>query len=128
MAQRLVRKLDDDLKQAYEPSEAEWAKIHEVLTTLPEGAPWPNLEGLKLFKPGTSDENPYGFKGQIAIREQFTMTESLRHLLETPNANLSGQSIEEAARAGGMKTMLQDAVLKVIAGQTTFDEIFRVVS
>lgn len=127
MAQRLIRKLDDDLKQPYAPSEAEWQTITTILDTLPPGTPRPNLEGLQLYKPGSSNENPYGYKGQLAIREQFTMTDQLRALLEKPETALSTQSIEAAAARSGMHTMLQDGLLKVISGQTTLEEIFRVV-
>lgn len=127
MAQRLIRKLDDSLKQPYEPSLAELEMAQRVLDTLPATTPRPNLEGLQLYKPGSSPDNPYGYKGQIAIREQFTMTDQLRTLLEKPESVLSAQSIEAAAAASGMHTMLQDGVLKVLAGETTFEEIFRVV-
>ena len=127
MAQRLIRRLDDSIKQPYAPSDAEWLMINTVLATLPADTPRPNLEGLQLYKPGSSPENPYGFKGQMAIREQFTMTDQLRALLEKPESALSAQTIEAAAAASGMHTMLQDGVLKVLAGETTFDEIFRVV-
>ncbi len=127
MAQRLVRKLDDTLKQPYDPSEAEWQIINGVLATLPPDTERPNLEGLKLYKPGSSVDNPYGFSGQIAIREQFTMSGPIRSLLEKGGVSLTAQTIEEAAIASGMRTMLQDAMLKVIAGETTLDEIYRVV-
>jgi type II secretory ATPase GspE/PulE/Tfp pilus assembly ATPase PilB-like protein len=127
MAQRLVRKLDDSLKQPVDPTEAEWNKIVEVINSLPEGVPRPVLDGLKLYKPGSSPENPFGFKGQIAIREQFVMTHELRQLLERPSTILSSQDIEAAAIKSGMRTMLQDAMLKVVAGETTLEEIFRVV-
>lgn len=127
MAQRLVRRLDDDLKQPVDPTEAEWNKIVEVINSLPEGVERPNLDGLKLYKPGSSPENPYGFKGQIAIREQFVMSNELRQILERPTHILSSHDIEAAAVHSGMRTMLQDAMLKVVAGETTLDEIFRVV-
>jgi type II secretory ATPase GspE/PulE/Tfp pilus assembly ATPase PilB-like protein len=87
----------------------------------------PSTEGLQLYRAGQSEENPYGYKGQIAIREQFTMTNQLRALLENPEAVLTAQAIEEAAVASGMRTMAQDAMLKVIAGETTLEEILRVV-
>jgi len=127
MAQRLVRRLDDASKQAYSPSEAEWTKINEVLATLPHGTPPPHIEGLQLFKPGSSEANPYGYQGQIAIREQFTMSEPLRLLLESSKTNPSVQTLEAAAIQSGMLTMIQDGMLKVIAGETTLDELYRVV-
>ncbi|MFA5003911.1 MAG: GspE/PulE family protein [Candidatus Saccharimonadales bacterium] len=127
MSQRLVRRLDDSLKQAYQPSEAELQKIKEVVDGLPEGVERPNLEGLQLYKPGSSEENPYGFNGQTAIREQFRMTGEIRRLLEQTTTILSAQDIEAAAAQSGMLTMLQDGILKVCAGETTLDEVYRVV-
>lgn len=127
MAQRLIRRLDDQLKQPYAPSDSELQKIKEVLHGLPEGIEPPNLDKLQLYKPGSSDANPYGFSGQLAIREQFTMSDALRQLLENPTANISAQTIEAAAAKSGMLTMLQDGMLKVVAGETTLDELYRVV-
>jgi type II secretory ATPase GspE/PulE/Tfp pilus assembly ATPase PilB-like protein len=127
MAQRLVRLLDASIKQAYTPSESEWQTINDVVNSLPEGMERPNLEGLQIYKAGTSPENPYGYKGQVAIREQMTMTEGLRHVLEDSNIKSTSQTIEQAAKDYGMLTMRQDAVLKVIAGLTSFDEVFRVI-
>ena len=127
MAQRLIRRLDDNLKQPYTPSEIELQKIRQVVESLPEGIDRPNIDGLQLYKPGSSDDNPYGYTGQLAIREQFTMSEPLRQLLENPDVKITSQAIEEAARHSGMRTMLQDGMLKVIAGETTLDELYRVV-
>lgn len=127
MAQRLVRKLDDNLKQPYQPSESELNSIKKILNTLPPNFPKPNLEGLKLYKPGKSNDNPYGFTGQIAIREQFTMSSNLRALLENPRSIVSSQSIEQAAISSGMLTMQQYAMLRVVNGETTLDEVFRVI-
>lgn len=127
MAQRLIRKLDDATKQPYAPSEAEWHKITQVIDTLPEGIARPNLEGLQLYKPGSSAENPYGYQGQLAIREQFTMSPDIRALLEDPSKIVSTDAIEQAAGHSGMCTMLQDGMLKVIAGETTLEELYRVV-
>jgi type II secretory ATPase GspE/PulE/Tfp pilus assembly ATPase PilB-like protein len=127
MAQRLVRQLDDTLKKPYQPTEAEVAKIREIIETLPESVERPDLNNLQLFQPGTSPENPYGFKGQIAIRELFMMTGEIRKFLETTHTVISAQDIEEAAIKSGMRTMLQDGILEVCAGHTTLEEVFRVV-
>lgn len=127
MAQRLIRRLDDKTKQAYTPSEAEMQQIRSVIEMLPDGIERPNLEGLQLYKPGSSTENPYGFSGQLAIREQFRMTGEIRRLLEQHTHVLSAQEIEAAASKSGMRTMLQDGILKVCAGETTLEEVFRVV-
>jgi type II secretory ATPase GspE/PulE/Tfp pilus assembly ATPase PilB-like protein len=129
MAQRLIRKLDENTKQAYQPTPAELAVIQQIINTLPTNIQKPNLEGIQLYKPGKSEENPFGYTGQVAIREQFRITEELRLVLERPTSSgtISTNEIEAAASRSGMRTMLQDGILKVVAGETTLEEVFRVV-
>jgi type II secretory ATPase GspE/PulE/Tfp pilus assembly ATPase PilB-like protein len=127
MAQRLIRCLDDATKQPYQPDSQELQFIQTIVNTLPPGTERPNLDGLTLYKPGSSADNPYGFKGQIAVREQFRMTGDIRSLLERHDHVLSADEIEAAAVQSGMRTMLQDAIFHVIAGRTTLDEIARVI-
>lgn len=126
MAQRLVRRLDDATKQAYDPSQAELMAIQNVVNSLPPGVNRPNLEGLKLYKPGHSDDNPYGYSGQLSIREQLQMSDNVIKVLTTPGRVVSSKDIEASAVEDGMNTMTHDAILKVIAGQTTLEEVFRV--
>lgn len=127
MAQRLIRRLDDSTKQARDPSEAEWKQVNDVINGLPKAIPKPDLNALKLYEPGKSEANPYGYQGQLAIREQFMMSEPIRHILESPQITATTQNLEEAAAQSGMRTMQQDGMLKVVAGETTLEELYRVV-
>lgn len=127
MAQRLVRRLDPNTKQQYKPDQIDLDAIQAVVNTLPESTNKPDLTNLTLYKATPSSDNPYGFKGQIALREQFLMTDGIRKLLESHNSTLSTQTIEETAVKDGMLTMLQNGILQVIAGETTIEEVFRVV-
>jgi len=127
MAQRLVRRLDENTKVAYKPDEATMRELQAVVDGLPSTVKKPDLKDLKLYKPGSSKDNPYGYRGQIAIREQFMMSGPIRRLLEQTDGILSAQDIEEAAVKSGMRTMHQDGVLKAIAGETTLEEVYRVV-
>jgi len=127
MAQRLVRKLDDSLKQPYKPDEKIIARLKEIVNTLPEGIERPDVDNVQLYKPGSSDQNPYGFSGQLALREQFMMTGEVDNLLRTGGTKVSVEEIEATAIKSGMTTMLQNGILKAIAGHTTIDEVFRVV-
>lgn len=126
MAQRLVRRLDDTTKIAYKPDAAILAKLQSIVDSLPANAPKPDLSTIQLYKPGVSAANPFGYKGQIALREQLIMTESLRTMMQRPPAHLSTQMLEEAAVADGMYTMMHNALFKMIDGQTTVEEVFRV--
>jgi type II secretory ATPase GspE/PulE/Tfp pilus assembly ATPase PilB-like protein len=126
MAQRLVRRLDDTTKQAYQPDEALKQKLQAIIDTFPEQVPKPSLTNVTLYKVGTSTDNPFGFKGQIALREQLVMNEPLRQLLIQPASRITSQQLEAAAIKGGMLTMLHNAVLRLLEGQTTAEEVFRV--
>jgi type II secretory ATPase GspE/PulE/Tfp pilus assembly ATPase PilB-like protein len=126
MAQRLVRSLDNKTKQGYPADDAHKRKIQQIIDTLPPGVERPDISNLQLFNPVASAENPYGFSGQIALREQFVMKGKVAEVM-TNGTGLTAQQIEEAAVESGMKTMLQDGILKVVAGETTLEEIFRVV-
>jgi type II secretory ATPase GspE/PulE/Tfp pilus assembly ATPase PilB-like protein len=126
MAQRLVRRLEDSTKQPYTPDGQTLALLQQLIDTLPENLERPSLDGLQLYKPGSSKENPYGYSGQLAIREQFMMTGELAQVLTQSNGQLTTEVVENAAIKSGMRTMRQDGILKAIAGETTLEEIFRV--
>lgn len=126
MAQRLVRKLDDSSKQPYVPDNETLHHIHAVLDSLPASIKKPDLSNLQLYKPNATAENPYGFRGQIALREQVLMSGEILALLERGGAP-SIHDIEAAAIKSGMRTMLQDGILKVCTGETTLEEVYRVI-
>jgi type IV pilus assembly protein PilB len=127
MAQRLVRVLDDQTKQAYTPDEGMKKQLQLIVDTLPANVPKPDLNNITLFKPGSSVENPFGYVGQTPIREQMLMTPGVQEVLRLPPNQVTTDMIEQKAREDGMITMLQDGILKVLDGKTTLEEVFRVV-
>lgn len=127
MAQRLVRRLDDTTKQPYQPDEATVRYLQQVIDTLPADIQKPDLSSLTLYQPGKSPDNPFGYKGQIALREQLQMTASVRDVLKLEAHQVTTEVIQQKAMQDGMLTMLQDGVLKAINGETTLEEVYRVV-
>lgn len=127
MAQRLVRRLDDDTKIGYQPNEAEQALIKRVVDSLPSSVQRPSLDNLTLYKPGSSPDNPYGYRGQLPLREQFKTTGRVKGLLEGQASNVTTGQLEAAAVTDGMQTMLHDGILKVLRGETSIEEIYRVI-
>jgi type IV pilus assembly protein PilB len=127
MAQRLVRLLDDKTKQPYQPDEALRARLQAVISSLPQGVERPDLSKVTLYKPGTSPENPFGYTGQVPIREQLQLTPGIQQLLKLPPNQLTTDMLEQKAIEDGMLTMLQDGVLKACAGLTSLEEVYRVV-
>jgi type IV pilus assembly protein PilB len=127
MAQRLIRRLDDDTKVAYQPNEALKAQLKAVIDGLPPHIQKPDMTGITLYKPGSSADNPFGYSGQLAIREQLQMTAGVQQLLRLPPNQITTEMLQAKAVAEGMRTMLQDGVLKAMAGLTTIEEVYRVV-
>lgn len=125
-AQRLVRRLDDSTKQAYIPDESTKEWIQSILETLPPNCQRPNIDNLQLFHPGSSIDNPFGYTGQFAVRELLVMSPALQQELRKPVHEISTDNLEKVAVQDGMLTMKHDAILRVIAGDTSLEEILRV--
>jgi type II secretory ATPase GspE/PulE/Tfp pilus assembly ATPase PilB-like protein len=95
MAQRLVRLLDDKTRQPYQPDEALRARLQEVINSLPQGVERPDLSKVTLYKPGVSPENPFGYTGQVPIREQLQMTPGIQQLLKLPPNQVTTEMLEQ---------------------------------
>ena len=127
VGQRLVRRLDDDTKVAYTPDDATKKYLRVQLEGLPESMPMPDIDNLTLYHPGKSDAAPFGYIGRMTIIEQMVVTEEIQAFLRGDIEDVNPVAIEEAARKAGMITLAQDGILKAIAGQTTLEEINRVI-
>ncbi len=127
IAQRLLRRLDDDTKEAYEPDEATKQWLKSVLKDLPDHIEQPDIESAKLWRPVVSDGSPFGYKGRIVVMEQMLVTEDIQKFLRGDVKDVHAEVIEQTARAGGMVTLLQQGVLAALRGETTLEEINRVI-
>lgn len=127
ISQRLVRRLDDSTKIEYEPDAALKKHIEDSLQNLPESVEKPDLANVKLFKPGKSEENQFGYKGRVTVLEELIITPEIQALLKDPYNIPSAPQIEAQAQQQGMLTMYQDGILKCIQGITTLEEINRVI-
>ncbi len=116
MAQRLVRTLCDQCKQAdLDPD-------RRMLSLL--GFTEQELAGKTIFKAtGCAACNNTGYRGRIGIFEMMMMTNEVRELAfkRSPAGVL-----RKAAKATGMKTLLDDGKVKVVNGLTTAREVARV--
>lgn len=65
-----------------------------------------------------------GFQGRIAIEEVLLMNRQLRALVRQ---GASEEALREAALESGMVTLKETAIRRVLAGQTTVDEVARAV-
>lgn len=127
-AQRLCRRLDDQTKIQYRPDEALKAQLARVFAEMPAGIKTPNVNDIILYKPGSTPDRPFGYDGQIALRELMLLDEGLVALLKKPKNEITATEIErKAVEDGRMLTMLQDGILKALEGKTSVEEVYRVV-
>lgn len=126
VSQRLVRKLVSETKQAYTPSDEERNWVLEQLKNVPEKIKQPLIKDMKLYKPVKTPEYPFGYSGRTSIMEQLLVNQNLRDLIHDQGKTIDSSRIEKLARASGMLTMMEKATLLALKGETTIEEINRV--
>jgi type IV pilus assembly protein PilB len=115
MAQRLVRVVCAKCKQPYAPRESE---LQSAGITPEQAASATFMKGRGCNHCGQS-----GFRGRLGVFELLVMTSKIRELAFQGASN---QDIRKEARKGGMSTLYDDGILKVLNGITTLEEVFRV--
>ena len=112
IGQRLVRTLCEECKR---PREAE--DFEKIILGVDESA--------ILFDPaGCAKCNDSGFKGRISVLEILKLNDEIDELIA--HKATKGE-LKKAAENGGYKTMSDDAINRVLIGQTTLEEVARVV-
>lgn len=127
IAQRLVRRLDDTTKEAYEPDEATKQWIRETLKDLPSHVEKPNLDDIRLYRPVITEASPFGYSGRMVIMEQLVVSEEIQKFIRGDITDVHAEVIAKTAREQGMVTLLENGVLAALRGETTLDEINRVI-
>jgi general secretion pathway protein E len=114
-AQRLVRVLCADCKEAFSPPE----EILRDAGILPD-----RLRGRRVYRAkGCPACAGTGYRGRTGIYEIMLVSEPIRHLImrKADSASIARQALEE-----GMKTLRDDGAEKVLAGVTAVEELVRV--
>ncbi|MBP7804850.1 MAG: type II/IV secretion system protein [Candidatus Pacebacteria bacterium] len=133
VAQRLVRRLTA-AKEKYTMTKAEIASLGKlvdldrVLKFLKDEkivdakAKW---EDIPMYRPKKSEESEDGFKGRVGIHEVFEMSPTIKELIlkGSSEADIAKQAMDE-----GMMTMLEDGIFLAVQGQTTTEEVLRVIT
>src|SRR5438132_1925010 len=113
VAQRLVRKVCDGCKVAYEPTAEDIDFGRSVGGTIPK----------QLYRGrGCSRCNMTGYYDRIGVFEVLTMSDELKRLVI---ARASHRELVEVAKKGGMVPVRMDAWDRITAGVTTVPEVLR---
>ena len=127
IAQRLARKLDKNAKE-YIPDEATKKWVRNVLEGVPaEKLPQDISGDFKLWKPVASEDSPFGYKGRIVVMEMMVVNDNIAAFLRGERGVISTEAIEAQARKDGLLTLLQQGVISALRGDTTIEEVNRVI-
>ena len=114
MAQRLVRAICEQCREAYTPTDRELKMLGQFSATLPDKM----YHGAGCDRCGKS-----GYKGRKGIFEIFKVDDAIQRLIfDHAPATL----LRQRAREMGMRTLREDGMLKVANGMTSLSEILRV--
>ena len=115
MAQRLIRQIHPECKEAYEPS------IKELVALNMDPNQASQMKFMRAVpKPGVSRT---GFKGRKGIFELFTVDDEMSNMIYEKRTLVE---LRRKARESGMRSMRDDGIRKIIAGLTTVDEVLSV--
>jgi len=124
MAQRLVRRLCLDCMYTYNTTP-------EIITLIEKQLKDMDMSDKvsvpkTLFKAeGCNSCNNSGYRGRIGIYEMLNITAKMRAYIIDPNFSLD--SFKKLARSEGMRSMFEDGLIKASQGNTTIDEVLRVI-
>ena len=123
LAQRLARGLCRRCKEEYVASEDEVASLIEALGS---------ETALKMVDPGGETKlyrgkgceacSNSGYKGRIALHELLVNNDEIRHAVAQ---RAPVEQIRRLSIAGGMTTLVQDGIAKVLAGKTDLKQVRR---
>jgi len=125
IGQRLVRRLCPYCKEEMIVSPEDLAQVREILGSIKN----PNIkipEQLKFYHgKGCVKCGNLGYKGRLGLYETIPMTPEIQKLIQTEN--VTDNEIENEAIKNGMINMTQDGLLKALNGETSLEEVFRVI-
>ena len=134
MAQRLARRICVACRESAAPEPRALAALrarpdfeHTVRGLQAQGVlgPGPDpLAAVRVFQGrGCAQCQGSGFRGRIGLFELFSVDDEARRLIMERK---DGGAIRAAAIQAGMRTMYEDGLAKVLLGETTLEEVYRV--
>lgn len=115
IAQRLVRRICRHCLTMVPPNGETLELLRISAELFPNGVPMGS---------GCEHCNRTGFSGRTGVFEFFVMTDDFRRFIST---SYKESDLVEMARANGMRTLIEDGIEKVTRGETTLDELLRVI-
>ena len=120
LAQRLIRTLCPTCAEHIEPNDEALATVGLTRAQIRDEF---HIEAPIFRAPkGCSECRQTGYRGRTAIHELMVISDSIRNLILN---RMDASSIRKQATSEGLETLRESAILKLLLGQTSFEEIIR---
>jgi type II secretory ATPase GspE/PulE/Tfp pilus assembly ATPase PilB-like protein len=125
LAQRLVRRLCGKCKEAYHPSEQEYAELaHHYGEKAFSALNISYNDDFTLYRvKGCEECNHMGYRGRMGLFELLIASDSIKQMITTRK---SIAALRKTSMLEGMETLLQCGVTKIISGETDLKEVLSV--
>jgi type II secretory ATPase GspE/PulE/Tfp pilus assembly ATPase PilB-like protein len=122
MAQRLVRRICEKCKASYHPDRAEYDELAAAYGKEEfERLGHTYRDDFVLYRgTGCGHCNNTGYRGRAGIHELLVATDEIKRLVQN---KARVPEMLASARADGMTTLVQDGILKSLAGLTDFRQV-----
>jgi type II secretory ATPase GspE/PulE/Tfp pilus assembly ATPase PilB-like protein len=122
MAQRLVRRICEKCKEAYHPDRAEYDDLASSFGKEEfEKLGHVYDDNFKLYRgKGCDNCNKSGYRGRAGIHELLIASDEMKRLIQN-KARVAEMQV--TAKQEGMTTLVQDGILKSLAGVTDFRQV-----
>jgi type IV pilus assembly protein PilB len=120
IGQRLVRKLCPGAGVPLPVSESIQKMLEKDFVDLPDEFRKNLPEFKNFYEAGMTAECPNGTRGRMAVFEILKMDKDIEHVVLTSPYE---EKVYAAARAKGMLTMREDAIIKALNGEIPFQEV-----
>ncbi len=127
IGQRLVRRVCAECKEEEKLSPEVMDRINKTIESMPEKKRAEIKDKKLIFYKGKGCQacHSIGYKGRIGIYEVLLVSHGIEKLIL--EGKVSEYEIEKQAIVEGMTTMVQDGILKALTGETSVEEVFRVI-
>jgi len=125
IGQRLARRICPHCKQEVQITPEELEKVKSILDSI--NNPLIVIPEKLTFYKGSGCEKcgQIGYKGRIGLYEALTMSPGIQKIIQ--GDRVTDFEVEQEAIKNGMVTMLQDGIIKALKGETSLEEVFRVI-
>lgn len=122
LAMRLCKRICPNCRETYHPTRSEYDELVQAFGE----SDWESVHpaynpGLTLFRGRGCDTcNQTGYRGRVPIHELMVVSDSMKALIQSRAR--TGELLT-LAKSGGMRTLVQDGVEKVLQGLTTYKQV-----